>query len=112
MKLWQNNIRIFKGLGRSLVYHFGSITTRKKSKKINNYLGNKGNKIFLLKWGITINFFEKFYLNSGININKKQVFNFYKGPLENPDKNFIYFYELLKCKVYRFYLILTRFKPK
>ena len=35
MKLWKSNIRIFKGLGRSLAYHFGSVTTRKKVK---NYL--------------------------------------------------------------------------
>ena len=46
MKLWQNNIRIFKGLGSSLVYHFGSITTRKKGKSFFTYLGSKGNKIY------------------------------------------------------------------
>ena len=37
MKLWKSDIRIFKGMGKSLVYHFGSITTRKK-KKIFIYL--------------------------------------------------------------------------
>ena len=29
-KLWNEDVRIFKGLGKSLAYHFGSITTRKK----------------------------------------------------------------------------------
>ena len=36
MKLWSEGIRIFKGLSNFKVYHFGSITTRKKkSLKIN-----------------------------------------------------------------------------
>ena len=74
MKLWKNNVRIFKGVGTSLVYHFGSITTRKKDKKFFTYLGNRGNKIFLKKWGITINFFENQYLRAGLNKEKK--FNF------------------------------------
>ena len=47
MKLWKINIRIFKGLGKSLAYHFGSITTRKKDKSLFTYLGSRGNKIFL-----------------------------------------------------------------
>ena len=58
MKLWGKKVRIFKGLGKSLVYHFGSITTRKKDKKLFTYLGSRGNKIFLKKWGITINFLK------------------------------------------------------
>ena len=72
MKLWNENVRIFKGLGKSSVYHFGSITTRKKNKSLFTYLGSKGNKIFLLKWKIGINFFEKFYLRSGLDKNKKK----------------------------------------
>ncbi len=72
-KLWKLNIRVFKGLGKSLVYHFGSITTRKKDKNLNTYLGSKANKIFMKKWGISVNFFEKFYLNSGIDNNKKLI---------------------------------------
>ena len=46
MKLWKNNVRIYKGIGSSLAYHFGSITTRKKDKSLFTYLGNRGNKIF------------------------------------------------------------------
>ena len=59
MKLWKENTRIFKGLGKCLVFHFGSITNRKKNKNeiIKKKTGNKGNKIFLLKWGMTIKFF-------------------------------------------------------
>ena len=47
MKLWINNVRIFKGVGKSLVYHFGSITTRKKGDDLFTYNGSRGNKIFI-----------------------------------------------------------------
>ena len=87
MKLWKNNVRIFKGIGSSLAYHFGSITTRKKDKRLFTYLGNKGNKIFLKKWGFTINFFEKFYLRSGLDNSKKLIFRKYLGTLNEPKKN-------------------------
>ena len=75
MKLWKIDIRIFKGLGKSLAYHFGSITTRKKDKSLFTYLGSRGNKIFLKKWGLSINFFEKFYLKSGLDNSKNLIFN-------------------------------------
>ena len=54
MKLWQIGVRLFKGLGDCRVYHFGSISLRKK-------VYNEGHKIFLLKWGITAKFFKRFY---------------------------------------------------
>jgi GT2 family glycosyltransferase len=110
MKLWQNDIRIFKGLGCSLAYHFGSITTRKKGKSFFTYLGSKGNKIFLKKWGLTINFFEKFYLKSGLDANKRLIFNKFSGPLKNPKKNFIFYINLFKCKIVLLYLLLIKFK--
>ncbi len=110
MKLWQHDIRIFKGLGKCLAYHFGSITTRKKDKSLFTYLGSKGNKIFLKKWGISINFFEKFYLKSGLDKNKKLLFNKYKGELNNPKKNISFILELLKCKFLLFYLKIIKFK--
>ena len=110
MKLWQNNIRIFKGLGSSLAYHFGSITTRKKDKTLFTYLGSKGNKIFLKKWGITINFFEKFYLKSGLDGNKRLIFNKFSGPLNNPKKNFYFYINLFKGKIVMLYLSLIKFK--
>ena len=108
MKLWKNNVRIFKGIGSSLAYHFGSITTRKKDKRLFTYLGNKGNKIFLKKWGFTINFFEKFYLRSGLDNSKKLIFRKYLGTLNEPKKNIYYCFELLKSKILLLYLLLLR----
>ena len=104
MKLWKSDIRIFKGLGKSLVYHFGSITTRKKNKSLFTYLGNKGNKIFLLKWGMSINFFEKFYLKSGLDKNKKLIFNKYTDELKKPKKDLKYYFEFFLNKILIIYL--------
>ena len=108
MKLWKLNIRIFKGLGKCLAYHFGSITTRKKDKSLFTYLGSRGNKIFLKKWGININFFENFYLRAGLDKNKNFIFTKYDGPLKDPIKNLKYFKELFKCKLQLLYLNLSR----
>ena len=90
MKLWLENVRIFKGVSLSRVYHFGSLTTR-KNKKI---IPNKGKKTFLLKWKFTVEFFNKHYLKRG---------TIYDGPLSDPKKNFIYFIDLFLCKL-KFYL--------
>ena len=96
MKLWNIGIRIFKGINDFKVYHFGSIVLRKKINKISkeNY-GSKGAKVFLLKWGITIKFFKKFYLRS----NTK-----FKNELVKPNKNLRYYLNFLICKLYYFYL--------
>jgi GT2 family glycosyltransferase len=110
MKLWSIKIRIFKGLGKSLAYHFGSITTRKKDKSLFTYLGSRGNKIFLKKWGYSINFFEKFYLRSGLDNNKNLIFNEYDSPLKDPKKNLNFYIELIKGKFKIFYLYLIGFK--
>jgi len=110
MKLWKIDIRIFKGLGKSLAYHFGSITTRKKDKSLFTYLGSRGNKIFLKKWGISINFFEKFYLNSGLDSNKNLILNKYDGPLHEPNKNYPYYLEFFKVKIQYLYLKLINYK--
>ena len=110
MKLWKIDIRIFKGLGKSLAYHFGSITTRKKDKSLSTYLGSRGNKIFLKKWSLSINFFEKFYLKSGLDVNKKLIFNEYDGPLNEPKKDYLYYFEILKVKFNLFYLKIINFK--
>ena len=104
LKLWNSNVRIFKGLGKCLVYHFGSVTTRKKDKKLNTYLGSKANKIFIKKWGLGINFFEKYYLKGGLDKIKNFIFNKYDGPLKSPRKNFGYFLELFIIKIKFFYL--------
>ena len=110
MKLWKINIRIFKGLGKSLAYHFGSITTRKKDKSLFTYLGSRGNKIFLKKWGYNINFFENFFLKSGLDKNKNLIFNEYTGPLKEPKKDLNFYVELIKGKFKIFYLYLVGFK--
>ena len=59
MKLWKEGVRIFKGISNFKVYHFGSIVTRKYKNHptIKTESGSRGAKIFLLKWGVTINFF-------------------------------------------------------
>ena len=91
MKLWQEGCRIFKGLNNFKVYHFGSLTARKNE----NVKQNRGDNTFLLKWGISISFFKKYYLKS------KTIYN---GPLNHPKKNFFYFIDLLKCKIKLIYL--------
>ena len=97
MKLWKLGIRIFKGINDFKVYHFGSIVLRKKINEIkkNSKYGSKGAKIFLLKWGITIKFFKKFYLRSN---------TIYDGPLSNPIKNIKFLLHLLICKIHYYYL--------
>ena len=110
MKLWMNDVRIFKGLGKSLAYHFGSITTRKKDKLLFTYLGSRANKIFLRKWGVTINFFEKYYLNSGLDNKKKLIFREYNGVLKGPQKNLSYYLEYIVVKLKQFYLYIINYK--
>ena len=83
MKLWNIGVRLFKGLSECRVYHFSSISLRKKA-------WNNGAKTFLLKWGISIKFFKKHYLRSD-----KQ----FDGILENPKKNINYYFDLFKCKI-------------
>jgi glycosyltransferase involved in cell wall biosynthesis len=105
MKLWNEGVRIFKCLGSSKVYHFGSITIRKKDNtNFKKNLGSKAKKLFLVKWGISIDFFKKYYLKSG---------SPYIGPLNNPNKNFFYYFDLIKIKIfYSYYFLISNFKPK
>ena len=93
MKLGKMGVRIFKGLGNCRVYHFSSISLRKKA-------WNNGAKIFLLKWGITIKFFKKFYLRSN---------DRYDGKLNDPKINFSFILGFLKCKILYFYNQVMRF---
>ena len=97
MKLWREGIRIFKGLSKCKVYHFGSIVTRKYKNHptIKTESGSKGGKIFLLKWGITFKFFKKHYLRSDSK---------YEGELSNPKRNIQFYLELIICKLNFFYL--------
>jgi glycosyltransferase involved in cell wall biosynthesis len=99
MKLWKLGVRIFKGVNKSRVYHFGSVVTRQKEKKFFTITdtGNKGNKIFLKKWGISIKFFKKYYLRSD---------TIYNGKLDEPKKTIKYFIDLIKVKLTYFYILL------
>ena len=99
MKLWNLGIRIFKGINDFKVYHFGSIVLRKKLNKMNNKskFGSIGAKIFLLKWGVSIKFFKKFYLQSN---------TIYNGPLNEPIINFNYIFKYLICRINYFYIKL------
>ena len=92
MKLWKEGVRIFKGINNFRVYHFGSISLRKK-KEIKK---NKGNRFFLKKWSISSELFIRFYLRSN---------TFYNGPLnDKPKVNIIYLIELIRCKIKLFLL--------
>ena len=82
MKLWNIGVRLFKGLGKCRVYHFSSVSLRKK-------VWNNGSKIFLLKWGISIKFFKKHYLKSETK---------FDNVLTEPKKNLFYYFDLIKCK--------------
>jgi GT2 family glycosyltransferase len=46
MKIWLAGCRVFRVVGTSRVYHFGSVTTGRVRR-------NKGGRTFILKWGIS-----------------------------------------------------------
>jgi len=71
MKMWYAGCRIFKGIGKSRVYHFQSKSTLRVKK-------NNGRKQFLMKWGINQSTFNKYYLQRG---------KPYTGPLTEPGGN-------------------------
>tara|TARA_X000000950_G_scaffold183049_1_gene221787 strand:- start:58 stop:894 length:837 start_codon:yes stop_codon:yes gene_type:complete len=91
MKLWKIGVRLFKGLSKSRVYHFSSISLRKK-------ISNNGARTFLLKWGISIKFFKKYYLRSD------QIF---KAVLNEPNKNLNFYIGLIKCKIAYYFHSIT-----
>lgn len=58
MKLWNQGVRLFKGLGSSRVYHFGSISVKRVKQ-------NKGYYQFIRQWRMTSSTFSKYYLRRG-----------------------------------------------
>ena len=105
-KLWDKGVRIFKGINDFKVYHFGSVVTRryKNHPTITTETGSRGAKIFLLKWGLSINFFKKFILKSDTEFN---------GPLKEPKKNIQYLISFILCKINFFYIkYIYNFKNK
>ena len=95
MKLWNKGVRTFKSVAKFKVYHFGSVTTRKKNLKINN-----GTKKFLLKYGFNPRFFRKYYLQGD---GRKE----FQGPLKTPKKTPSMIFDLLinKLKFYYYKLL-------
>jgi glycosyltransferase involved in cell wall biosynthesis len=89
MKLWTIGVRIFKGVSKSRVYHFGSVSVKRVKQ-------NKGYYTFVAKWGITQNTFSKYYLRKGEK---------YSGALNEPSlskgKKFNNFFKQLKAVFYR-----------
>ena len=69
MKLWMLNIRLFKGVSKSRVYHFGAKSTSRVKK-------NKGYYTFIAKWGMTSSTLTRYFLRSG---------TVYEGPLKAPE---------------------------
>lgn len=69
MKMWYSGCRVFKGIGKSKVYHFQSKSTLRIKK-------NNGRKQFLMKWGVNQSAFSKYYIRRGTP---------YTGPLGEPN---------------------------
>ena len=71
MKMWYTGCRMFKGIGKSRVYHFQSKSTLRVKK-------NNGRKQFLMKWGINQSTFNKYYTRRG---------EPYTGPQQEPSES-------------------------
>ncbi len=105
MKLWKAGVRIFKGLSKFRVYHFGSIVLRKKK----NFRKNKGSKTFLIKWGVSPTFFVKHFLKGGVFKQGKIVCKKFDGALDEPNKNIFFIIDLIFCKVKLIYYKIFKF---
>jgi len=82
MKMWKVGCRIFKGVGKSKVYHFQAKSSSKVKK-------NDGRKQFLFKWGINQSTFHKQFIRRGTP---------YTGILEEPSRT------VLKPELFRAWL--------
>jgi glycosyltransferase involved in cell wall biosynthesis len=89
MKLWNQGVRLFKGLGASRVYHFGSISVKRVKQ-------NKGYYQFIRKWGMTSSTLSKYYLRRGVP---------FDGVLLEPK---IPFWVHIKNAAYRVWLFLKK----
>ena len=81
MKLWQEGVRTFVGIGESKVYHFMSKSTGKITR-------NDGRTTFIDKWQITPGYFYRKILKMG---------EVYKGVLSENIKGFEFW--LMKLKI-------------
>lgn len=82
MKCWQLGIRDFKGIGKSLVYHF-------KSKSTGRVIRNDGRKTFAQKWGIPSSYLYEKMLRMGQKVDENE--------LKNPG-GLNYFFAKMKAK--------------
>ena len=89
MKLWNQGVRLFKGLGASRVYHFGSISVKRVKQ-------NKGYYQFIRKWGMTSSTLSRYYLRRGVP---------FDGLLQEPK---IPFWVHIKNAGYRVWLFLKK----
>ena len=89
MKLWNQGVRLFKGLGSSRVYHFGSISVKRVKQ-------NRGYYQFIRHWGMTSSTLSKYYLRRG---------SPFDGLLQEPQ---IPFWVHIKNAAYRFWLFFKR----
>ena len=97
-KLWKKNVRIFKALSKFKVYHFGSVTLRRKVSVKNI---NRGSAKFILKWGLSPRTFRNHYLKG-----KKKIE--YNGPLNEQSLTLAYIKDLLIDKLKYIYLKLKK----
>ncbi|MFK8057644.1 MAG: glycosyltransferase family 2 protein [Saprospiraceae bacterium] len=67
-KIWELGVREFRGVGDSLVYHFG----RQSTSRLKHH---KGREIYVRKWGIGSGTFTRHFLRLG---------KAYEGPLTEP----------------------------
>lgn len=84
MKLWHAGCRIFKGLGKSRVYHFQSRSTGRVKK-------NDGRVQFMKKWGLPSSIFYSHYLRMG---------EPYQGVLKEPVEGISIKLHRLKARFY------------
>ena len=72
MKLWQEGVRDFIGVGSSFAYHF-------LSKSTGRVKSNNGRKKFAKKWGIPSSYFYKYVLKMGAPLHDVGKLHFPKG---------------------------------
>jgi glycosyltransferase involved in cell wall biosynthesis len=87
MKMWHAGCRIFKGLGKSRVYHFQSRSTGRVKK-------NNGRLQFMKKWGLPSSIFYSHYLRMG---------EPYEGILTEPTEGVSLKLQRLKAGFYSFF---------
>ncbi len=88
MKLWHAGCRNYRGIGQSLVYHFGS-------KSIGRIKHNRGKNQFLRKWGISPSLLYNHYLFL-YNHDRDAT---YRGLLTEPKQNLAFKIDLAVSKL-------------